>query len=406
MTVASLIETWVNWNDIFIFEKNSSFGKKLLMTWGWRCNLTTWINNRKELLSKYVRWADFIEYALNFFPPNKVFKWFEDHWLKLKTEKDLRVFPISDNSYDVLYLFENIFKKNNINCRYLADIISTSKENWIFKVTCSKSQSYNFDILILASWWDLHNYWKWVTWYDLAKSLWHSISNLWPSLSSLMVKEEWIWGLSWISLSNAKIEIVENWKLKNIWAQWSIIFTHFGISGPATFAFSAQLAQGEISEINPIEIRLILFADIDFENWNHKLINTIQENPKKIIKNILSTFMQERLANAILWLINIDWNKSCWSINKEERKNIVHLLTWKLALTIIWRRQWDEFVTAWWVYLNEINNKTMESKICTNLYFAWEIIDVDALTWGFNLQTCWSTWNLVWKSIKEKMNNI
>ena len=226
--------------------------------------------------------------------------------------------------------------------------------------------------------------------YHLAESLGHHTSHLAPSLSSLVVAESWPSQVSGLSFAKAKITNQANKKQA---ATGPFIFTHWGISGPAVFAFSSLVAFENFSEIKPLKIFLDILPDLSLEKVLAQLKNFINTNPKKIFKNTLQSLVSLSLANIILEQLNINPDKKNSEISKIELRRVVEFLK-NLPLTITARRAGDEFVTAGGIDLSELDPSTMQSKICPQLYFAGEILDIDGFTGGFNLQAAWATGRL------------
>ncbi len=393
MTAVTILENSENKNlHIDIFEKNPSPGKKLLLSWGGRCNVTTGITDKKILETKYTRGWDFIKKAIGKFWPKKCYEWFEEHGIKLQTEADNRVFPVSDDASEVLEVFENIFAKyrDKISFHYGEWITGVSKNGEQFVLKTGKN-TYSYDILVLASWWNAYSHTGSTgDGYAFAKNLEHTISLLWPSLSSFLTWEKWLHELSGLAFESARIEHLT----------WPILLTHFGISGPLTFMFSSSVAWEKIDKSTPKSIALAPIASMYFEDWETFLRGEFQKHPKKLIMSILSEKLPRRFVDSFIGEFFSHISATfVSSISRADREKISHLLGDGLSLTLIERRPGDEFVTAGWVSTDEIDGETMESKIQKNLYFAGEILNVDGYTGGFSLQICWSSGYVVGKSI-------
>lgn len=364
--------------EVLLFERNSRIGRKIAISGGGRCNVTTGITDKKLLLSKYPRGADFLrKSAFKHFSPEKVVAWFESHGLKLKCEADNRVFPANDNAEAVNELFEQLipetFKLSEavLNIQKLAD----SK----FEITTSKS-SYIVDKLVLTTGGNAYAHTGSTgDGYNFAKSLGHTITELGPSLNSFLVHEDWVKQLSGLSLDNG----VLSYKDDSI--EGPFLFTHFGVSGPTTFAFASKIPFELVTKDNPLKVFL------SFGLTKNDIDNLISENGKKSILNILKQKLPERLSRTILEQLKISPNQKSSEISSQNRKNIAT----GLPITLIARKPGDEFVTAGGINLDEVNAKTMESKLIPNLYFAGEILNIDGYTGGFNLQASWATGRLV-----------
>ena len=385
---------------IHLFEKNSSPWRKVIISGGGRCNLTTGIEDKKILLSKYTRGSDFIKKAMGKFPPHKVREWFESHGVPLKCEADNRVFPTSDDGRDIVDIFEDIFAKyrDNISIHHGEWVteVSMNSENFIMKTS---KWTYESDILVITTWGNAYSHTGSTgDGYIFSKNLGHTITKLWPSLSSFLTKESWMHACSGIAFENAKIV---SW---NLTINWPILITHFGISWPLTFVLSSELAWEQIDKNHPKSIYLSPISEMNFTIWNDFLKQQFQDHPKKLITSILSEKLPRRFVEWFVKEFASEMeNTFVSSISRNDREKLAKLLSEWIPITLTERRPGDEFVTAGWVSTDEIDSETMESKIQKNLYFAGEVLNVDAVTWGFNLQSCWDSGYVAGKTIAWKI---
>jgi len=392
MCAATILEENDNL-QIDLFEKNTTLGVKVSISGGGRCNVTTGITDKPVLLSKYIRGSKFLSPAMSAFPPDQVIKWFEKHNIPLKIEDDLRVFPRSDIGTDIVDAFHTVFNKHKerMKIHFVEGVTDVQRNgNVKFKLTTKKSE-YIFDSIILTTGGNAYSHTGSTgDGYQFAKIFGHSITPLGPSLNSFEVQEEWCKDLKGISFQNAKIEVVlSNGQRKSVVGP--ALFTHFGVSGPAIFAMAAHIAFEKITKIAPIKIFITPESTANFEELDSSLNRSLSQNGGKYVINILSEFVPYRLAEKILEISKIEGDKKSAEISKEQRRQIVHLLTGKLMITLFSRRPGDEFVTAGGVELTEVESKTMKSRLNPNLYFAGEVLDIDGLTGGFNLQAAWAT---------------
>lgn len=409
--------------QIQIFEKNKDPWNKIIISWGGRCNVTTSITNKNILKSKYTRGWDFIRKAIGKFWPRRTYEWFESHGVPLKIQPDLRVFPVSDDGHDIVDTFIHIFAKyrNSIKIHYWEWVTNISTQNpcskdleWSiphawglsleqidnnkqYLITTSK-WAYTADIVVITTGGNAYSH-TWSNWdgYAFARALWHTVTPLWPSLSSFLTSESWTHELTWLSFENARI-----WELT-----WPILLTHFWLSGPLAFMYSSEIAWEHLNKNTPRTIYLSPCANMDQLSWDRFLREEFILHPKKTIISILSEKLPRRFVEAFvtnyLWTLRDTYVAS---MSKKDREIISELL-WKwLPITLIDRRPWDEFVTAWWVNTNEIDPETMESRIQKNLYFAWEVLNVDWYTGGFSLQICWSSWYVTWSTIVNSLDKV
>jgi len=379
--------------SIDIFEKNKELGTKVRISGWWRCNVTTGYYKKADLQGKYTRGRDFLEYAMWQFWPRKMKQRCESHGVPLHCEPDMRVFPASNKSSDIVSLFENLITKENITIYYNESVASLQKIAEIFTLTTDK-RTKEYDYVVITTWWNAYAHTgSSGDGYSLAKSLWHSITPLGPSLNSFLTQEERVKQCSWLSFPNAKI--------KEVAAPWPILFTHFGISGPLTFAYSSTIPHIEISSENPHTVHIIPFADRNVERRISRFNAKANEESKKQLSTILGQEFTKRRIDAFLEAFHISGTTMMSNISREERKTLSKLLGDGFPLTLIARRPWDEFVTAGWVETSEVDSKTMQSKLCPGLYFAGEVLNIDAVTGWFNFQSCRATWRCAGESISQ-----
>jgi len=402
MVAATLLESNEN-VQIDLFEKNNELGVKVSISGGGRCNVTTGITDKQLLLTKYIRGSNFLKPAMAGFPPDKVMEWFGKHNVPLKIEKDLRVFPQSDNGTDIVDSFIKIFNshKDRMRVHFLEGVTEIVQvDNNDFELTTKKNK-YIFDKVVITTGGNAYRHTGSTgDGYDFAKKFGHTITPLGPSLNSFEVKEDWCKDLKGISFQNAKIDVVlSNGERRSVIGP--AIFTHFGVSGPAIFAMAAHIAFEEIKADNPTKIFITPDFQLNFEVLDKRLTYAISQNGSKYIINVLAEYIPYKLAEKILEICKIEGDKKAAEISKEHRRQVVHLLTGKLEITILSRRPGDEFVTAGGINLVEVESKTMRSKLNPNLYFAGEVLDIDGLTGGFNLQAAWATGHIAGVSIAK-----
>ena len=389
MAAATILESAsVGSIRILLIEKNTFPGKKVIISgWG-RCNLTTGITDKKLLLSKYIRWSDFLKSALGKFSPKKCREWFESHGIPLKCEEDNRVFPSSDDGHDVVDVFENIFSqyRSSIDCRYGVSIESIQKMGDSYTIFTSKDEKICADICVLATGWNAYKHTGSTgDGYDFARSLWHTITPLGPSLSSFLTKESWLHTLSGLAFQSPLL----HWG--KIQSPAPVLLTHFWISGPGAFMLSAYMAFETLSSKQPISVLFQPDSTLATSDWNLYLQWAFLSHPKKLLTTILSEKLPKRFSEAFVTEFFPQIATTfAGSIARKDRESIALLLGGWVPITLLERRPGDEFVTAGWVSTQEIYQETMESRISSGLYLIWELIDVDAVTWGFNLQGCWS----------------
>lgn len=389
MAAATIIEKNPH-AHVWIIEKNDILGKKVLISGGGRCNVTTGLTDIKKLLTKYPRGARFLQHALYAFPPEKVCAWFEHKGVALKTEKDLRVFPVSDNGKEIVDIFEKILRASphaEIWTRHTVQKIM--KKNDKFEIAIKeKSQSIIAEKIILTSGGQAYRHTGSTgDGYTFAESLGHTVTPLAPSLSSFMTQEQWPKKIAGVAVKKATLTTN---KQKT---EGPFLFTHWGISGPAVFALSAQTAFKKYSTTQPMRITIDLMPDKNGHELTTELEKMRTTHPQKTIVNTLAYMVPRSLAEKICEIQNIPLTKKNQEIKNAEKHKILEALK-NLPLHVIGRGAGDEFVTAGGVNLQEVERTTMASKKCPGLFFAGEILDIDGFTGGFNLQAAWATGRL------------
>ena len=379
--------------EVIIIEKNSSLGKKLLITGKGRCNITNGADI-SEFIQNIPGNGMFLFSVFNNFDNRDIMKLLEDNGVKTKVERGNRVFPISDKSSDVLRALEKQIKKLNISIKfnYKVNDIKYKESNNSFII----NNEIAADKLIIATGGKTYpGTGSTGDGYEFAKKMGHTITSIRPSLVPLEIKEkEECKDLQGLSLKNVNIEIKENKKL--IYTDFGeMIFTHFGISGPIILSSSAHLIRhkniDKLLKEGKIKIYIDLKPALTEEQLNLRILRDFEKNKNKEYKNSLDDLLPRKMIDYIIKKSRINPNKKVNEITKEERKGLVELIK-KLEFTIERTRPIEEgIITSGGINIKEINPKTMESKLVKNLYFAGEIIDVDAYTGGFNLQIAYST---------------
>ena len=402
MAAAAICEQAPVWSyELYIFEKNSLLGNKVIISGGGRCNVTTGYYKKQDFLGKYIRGSAFIKKSLAVFGPRKVYNWFEAHGVPLKLEKDMRVFPVSDNGKDIVGAFEKLFAEYDVKVHFKEWVERIEKKSHNEYILTTNKAEYTFDIIVLTTGGNAyaHTGSTW-DWYTFAQNLGHSVTPLWPSLNSFMTSESWMHELSWLSFQNAILRYTDfkAWGVPKD-AYGPVLLTHFGISGPATFIFAAYTAFEQVDSIENSLIPLLQpIADMDIPAWTKFLQDASVRSPKKQLSTILSESpLTKRFAAAFVQRYFTD--TTIGEVSKQEREKIAGLLWHGIPIVCTQRRPWDEFVTAGGVSLEEVNSSTLESNVSPWLYFAGEILDVDGVTGGFNLQACWSAGYVVGRSI-------
>lgn len=411
--------------EIFVVEQNDGLGKKVIISGGGRCNVTTGITDIRTVLMKYPRGSKFLTTAMYAFPPAKVREWFELQGVPLKCEDDLRVFPVSDDGHDIVRVFEDLFSgslrvtddvvpvKVLLRARVESIVRGASEQGFVVRVkqtipgVAVESRELKVDKVILTTGGQAYRHTGSTgDGYAFAMSLGHSLTPLAPSLNAFFTREKWPADISGLSFEKAMIMSKRGGVskvpgvMKPISFTGPFLFTHRGVSGPAVFALSGLVAFERYDQIMPLEIAIDLFPDESSDVLLARVQKVIAENPAKILQNVLGEFVPKSLAEVMVREVALPGDRRAIEVAK---KDVLRAVLWLkgIPLTVIQRGAGDEFVTAGGIPLTEVDQRTMESRICPGLYFAGEILDIDGFTGGFNLQASWATGHLAGESSAE-----
>lgn len=374
--------------EVIIIEKNEKLGKKVFITGKGRCNVTT-SKEIEDIIKNIKGNGSFMYSALYTFSNLDLMKMIEDKGIKLKVERGDRVFPESDKSSDIIKCFEKYIVENNVKVIFNTSVIDVISENNIIKaVKTNDGNILNCDVVILATGGKSYPYTGSTgDGYKLAEKLGHTITDIKPSLIPLITKEPWVKDLMGLSLKN--IELCVKYNNKQIYKEFGeMLFTHFGISGPVVLSASRRVIDFLPGEV---EIYIDLKPALDRNELDRRMLRDFEKNINKHFKNALDELLPQKLIPIIIGLSGIDPEKAVNSVTKEERQGLIKLLK-EFKVSVVGTRPIEEaIVTRGGVKVKEVDPTTMESKIVKNLYIAGELLDVDALTGGFNLQIAFST---------------
>jgi len=383
MAAATIVETNCD-AEVCIVEKNAVLGRKVIISGGGRCNLTTAENDIPELMKAYPRGSRWLRFVMHEFSPSAVYEWFEKHGIPLKTE-GRKIFPKSNQGTDVTGMFQKIFEAQNVEVLLKTAVVSIQKADSGFKATFDGDKETFCDKLILTTGGHAYRHTGSTgDGYAFVQALGHSINTLAATLNSFSVSEDWIADLAGVSIANAKFKVLG----KEI--SGAFLFTHKGISGPGVFALSSLVAFEECSPNNPLPLSIDFLPELDYQKLTDKIQGNISENPKKAISGIVHGYLPKSVLAVMFKILGIDAAKSAAEVAKKDVTRLVEALK-NFKMTLIERSAGAEIVTAGGVDLNEVDQKTMESKICPGLYFGGELLDVDGFTGGYNLQIAWAT---------------
>lgn len=392
-------------NDVIILEKMNSLGRKLLITGKGRCNITSSIDI-SDFINNITGNGKFLYSAFRNFNNIDIINLLKEQGVEVKYERGNRVFPISDKSQDVLNALIKKLNKLNVkiktNCKVVE--ISVNKEEnivngvHIFNKVTNKNEFIKADKVIIATGGKSYsNTGSTGDGYILAENLGHTITKIKPSLVPLEVYEITVCkNLQGLSLRNVSIKLIDIERNKTIYEDFGeMIFTHFGVSGPTILSSSAHLLRyknlEELLNNKKIKLKIDLKSALSEEKLDLRIRRDFDEIKNKKLINSLDKLLPKKIIPEIIKNSNIDPNKRNNEIKKEERLKLIKSIK-NFELTISsFRPIENAIITSGGVNVKEINSSTMESKIVKGVYFAGEVIDVDAYTGGFNLQIAYST---------------
>lgn len=382
--------------DVTIFESMPFLGKKLAITGKGRCNVTN-ASTIQELMDNITKNPRFLYSALSSFTPEDVMATFEGLGVALKVERGNRVYPESDKAKDIVDAMRKYCSEARIINEKVKKILLRPDGTYTVKA----DKEYLFDRVILATGGKSYP----LTGsdgsgYKLASSLGHSVSELIPSLIPINSPSRLCPDMQGLSLKNVGIKIVDKSGTVLYTDFGEMMFTHFGVTGPIILSASAHLRNVEISELT---LSIDLKPALDEKTLDARLLSDFSKNANKDLVNSLSGLLPSKMIEPFIALTGIDARKKIHAITKEERRTILCTLKeFRIPLSSF-RPIEEAIVTSGGIEVKEINPKTMESKISAGLYFAGELIDVDAYTGGFNLQIAFSTGYLAGKSAAESL---
>ena len=390
---------------VILFEKNEKLGKKVFITGKGRCNVTN-ACEIEELFQNIISNEKFMYSGLYSFSNDMTMDFFEEIGLKIKTERGNRVFPISDHSSDVIRVLEDEMKRlgveiyKNTSAKSLICQVMEG-QNTVVGVQLQNGKTVKADKVLLAtggvsypltgSTGDGHH---------MAEETGHKVTELYPALVPLHIKEDWCKQLMGLSLRNVSVTVKDGKKI--LYQEFGeMLFTHFGVSGPLILSASSYITKKLAKSQNGFLLECDLKPALTTEQLDKRLIREFDENHNKQFKNVIPALFPAKLVPVMIQLSGIDGDKRVNEITKEMRTKFVELIK-HLPMTITATSNFKEaIITQGGVSVKNINPSTMESKVVKNLYFAGELIDIDALTGGYNLQFAWSTGYLAGKGMAE-----
>lgn len=383
-------------NSVTLLEKNNILGKKILITGKGRCNITSSLDI-SDFINNIPGNGRFLYSAFENFTNEDIIDLLKSEGVKVKEERGNRIFPVSDKAEDVRAALERVVKKSGVQVKLNSKVDKIEvEENKVKRVVCD-NEKYDADKVILATGGRSYP----LTGsngegYEIAEKVGHTIKPVRGSLVPLLADKEVCSRMQGLSLRNVGITMFDLEKDKKIYSDFGeMLFTHFGVSGPTILSGSAHLLRYKDVDKKIADKKVVLKIDLkpalSMEQLDARILRDFTEVKNKQFKNSLDKLLPKKMIDVVIDKSKINPDKHVNEITREERLNLVKLLK-NFEVRIDGFRPVDEaIVTAGGINVKEINPKTMESKIISGLYFAGEIIDVDAYTGGFNLQIAYST---------------
>lgn len=378
-----------NGRPVILLEKNEKLGKKLYITGKGRCNVTN-ACERDKFFENIVTNPKFLYSAFHEFDNIRFMEFLKENGCSLKVERGERVFPVSDHASDVTAAFERLLRKRGVQIRFGSKVRSIlTKEGRVTGVRLADGGEIPAGNVVLATGGLSYR----ATGsdgdgYRMAQELGHKVIDCAPALVPFTIEEDWYKKLQGLSLKNVTL-VMTCGKKKLYQGFGEMLFTHFGVSGPLILSASSFYAKAK----DPADVWLTadLKPALEPEQLDKRILRDFDENVNRQFKNALGGLYPAKLIPVMIERTGIDPEKKVHEITRQERRRLVEL-TKQFTMKVRGKRGFDEAViTQGGVAVKEVNPSTMESRLVRGLYFAGEILDLDALTGGFNLQIAWST---------------
>jgi predicted Rossmann fold flavoprotein len=374
---------------VILIEKNDSLGKKLLITGGGRCNVTNAEFDTRKLLSKFKDASKFLFSPFAEWSVQDTLDFFNKRNMPTKTEKEQRVFPVSNKAQSVWDVLVNYIKENNV------EILSDSpvsgfvlKEGKIVGVKIKKETVFGKSFILATGGTSRPETGSTGDGYKWLKTIGHTVIEPIPSLVPIAAKDKWIKRLAGVSLNDIKITVTQNGEKQNV-SNGKILFTHVGISGPTVLNMSKDV--GELLKYGEVVLELDLLPKHDHSKLNSALQEIFKENDKKKFKNSLGTLIPSSMVPIVIELSGIDPEINCNSITREARMRLIDLIK-HIPINVSKLLGVDKaIISSGGILLDEVDFKTMQSRMYSNLFLVGDILNIDRPSGGYSLQLCWTT---------------
>lgn len=387
-----------NGHKVHLFEKNEKLGKKLFITGKGRCNITN-ASDMEVLFSSVVNNSKFLYSGFYSFTNDQVIDFFEELGVRTKIERGNRVFPVSDHSSDVINGMIREMKRLNVQVHYEHTVHRIKTEDGVFKrLLVVDGEIIEGDACIIATGGcSYETTGSTGDGYRFAQDMGHTVTEVYPALVPLEIREWYAKELQGLALKNVTAKVVDGKRIL-FEEQGEMLFTHFGVSGPLILSASSYVAK--ILSKKHLQLSIDLKPALSVEQLDKRILRDFEESKNKQFKNAIPKLFPSKLTPIMIELSGISEDKKVNEISKEERMAFVHLIK-NFTMEITGTRSFREaIITQGGIKVSEINPSTMESKKTQNVYYIGEVLDLDAVTGGFNLQIAWSTAYLAGTSIQ------
>lgn len=391
-------------HQVHLFEKNEKLGKKLFITGKGRCNITNTCDD-ETFFKSVVTNAKFLYSAFYGYSNQDVVSFFENLGLAVKEERGGRIFPVSDHSSDVIRILEKRMKELDVKVHLKSEaeaLLTEEGENGERKIKGVRlrngAEILGEKVIVATGGFSYQATGSTGDGYTFAKEAGHTVTQLCPALVPIATKEEYVTQMQGLALKNIRFTVKDGKKV--LYDDFGeLLFTHFGISGPLVLTASSYI--GKKLEKKELQGYIDLKAALTEEQLDARLLREFEAGINRQFKNVITGMFPAKLYPVILELGGIAPDKKVNEITRKERQDFIHLVK-HFPLTLVELRPFREaIITQGGVKVKEINPKTMESKLVKGLYFIGEVLDLDAVTGGFNLQIAWSTAKAAAEFIEE-----
>lgn len=387
-------------HEVHVFEKNERLGKKLFITGKGRCNLTN-AGEMEELFESVCTNKKFLYSAFYGFTNEDVIRFFEECGLRTKIERGNRVFPVSDHSSDVIAVLQKEMRRLGVQIHLQTKVEQVVAENGEIKGIRVAGKVIAAEAVIVATGGiSYQSTGSTGDGYVFAEEVGHTVTERSPALVPFNTKEEWVRQLQGLSLRNVEAGIFDGKKC--LYKEFGeMMFTHYGVTGPLILTASS-LVQKVLHKKGELCLRIDLKPALSEEQLDARVLREFEAAKNKQFKNSVNKLFPAKLIPVMVARSGILPDKKVNEISRNERQNFVKFIK-NFELTINGLRDYNEaIITRGGVQVKQIDPATMESKLVSGLYFVGEVLDLDALTGGFNLQIAWSTAYAAGKNLKGK----